>query len=139
MLGLRMSTYYPNINLSVLLTQYGTFCQVYISCLGSYCQRGKTPRVYYLATGSTVSRVLPVPCSGNNSSWDFGQIASLFLVSWSVFSFCGPTMKQALGLKFCRKWDCWIKVCFSIKSLLDVNQVGNFLVEHTSVPPFGHK
>lgn len=49
-LGLRASTYYLSINPFVLLMQYGTLCQVHISCLGSYYQRGKTPHVYLLAT-----------------------------------------------------------------------------------------
>ena len=49
-LGLRESTYYPSINLCVLLMQYGTLCQARISCLGSYYQRGKIPHVYSLAT-----------------------------------------------------------------------------------------
>ena len=49
-LGLSASTYRPNINLFVLLTQYGTLCQARISCLESYYQRGKTPRVYEFAT-----------------------------------------------------------------------------------------
>lgn len=46
-------------------------------------------------------------------------------------------MNQALGLKFHREWGHWIKVCFIINNLLDVSQVGNFLVYHTSVPHLG--
>lgn len=42
--------------------------------------------------------------------------------------FCGPTVDRTLGFKFHTKLGCWIKVCLSIKSLLDVNQVGNFLI-----------
>lgn len=79
-LGLSTSTYHPNINLSVLLTQCGTLCQAHISCLESCYQRGKTPRVYELATWHH----FPAPCSGDNSLWDYGRRASPLQVSGSV-------------------------------------------------------
>lgn len=127
-LGLSASTYRPNINLFVLLTQYGTLCQARISCLESYYRRGKTPRVYELATWQQCSGFFLLPvrmitlCETSGKELHYsrsvGQRVAFVVLLGTKFWASNSTESGVIRLRSVSAW----------RVLLYVEQEGNFLL-----------